>query len=167
MAALDAARKTRPARPRFVSRTADKFVIRASGQLIQAMAELGKHQGRSANSEVTFALTESLAGRVRARTERRCYEATLGPDLAGEVLMQVVKFDKSEMSGKSRSIIRLPDGIRMAIADSVDRKNATEARFQSMNSWVLDALVWWINHQRESYALLNACIALDLEGELA
>lgn len=166
-AALAAARKSRPARPKFVSRTADKFVVRASGQLLAAMAELGKHQLRSANSEVTFALSESLAGRVRARTERKCYETTLGPDLAAAVLKQVVPYDETEVIGRSKSIVRLPDGIRLAIADCVDRKNPTEPKFRSMNAWVLDALVWWINHQRKTYALLNACIAMNTEGELA
>lgn len=131
------------------------------------MAELGKSQGRSANSEVILAVVESLAGRVRARASRKIYETYLGPELATAVINQVIVFDKSGIRGTSKSLIRLPDGIRVSIAECIDRKTSIEPRLQSMNSWVLDALVWWINYQRETHALLDACIAMDSEGQLA
>jgi|SRR3990167_394943 len=158
-AALTAARHKPVPRPRNVSRTSDKFIVRASADLLNAMTELARLQGRSANSEFISALTESLGGRKTATAARNIYAKYLGEDLAGEVLLTVERFDAVMCMGEEASCIRLPEGVRSAVADLVDHKGGRG--FTTMQAWITDALVRWINVQRESDALLRACIARD------
>jgi len=69
LAALERARNQRMGKlPRKVinSRTADKFVIRGYVEIFDALNQIGKHHGRSQNSEVVAAILESLQGYRRS-----------------------------------------------------------------------------------------------------
>ena len=159
-AALTAARYKSVPRPRCVSRTSDKFIVRASADLLFAMTELGTLRGRSTNSEFISALTESLSGRETATAARNIYAKYLGEDLAAKVLLNVERLDAAMCKGKEEICIRLPEGVRSAVAELVDNKGG-KGTFPTMGAWITDALMWWINVQRESDALLRACIARD------
>jgi hypothetical protein len=150
------------------SMLADKFVIRARKKLIEVLEELGTRSGRSGNSEAVCAVTASLAGRHEALTSLNVLKAYLGPEKSAETLQQLTPFDLSTAYGPSKKVVRLPDGTRDAIAHLVDRSVAAgDGQFQSMNAWFLDAVVWWINHQQESAALLKACVDLDRDVRIA
>ncbi|HBO5516169.1 TPA: Arc family DNA-binding protein [Pseudomonas aeruginosa] len=161
--ALAAARVSMPVRPIYRSRTADKFVIRASIELLKAMTDLGKVQGRSANSEIICAVLESLEGRRKANVTRKVYVAYLGEEMVAHLMADVALFSEDQIRGGAKSVIRLPDGIRAAVAREVDRQRSEGGQLRSMQVWVLDALVWWINTQRVNYALLGACVSLDTD----
>lgn len=161
--ALAAARASMPQRPIYRSRTADKFVIRASTELLKAMTELGKVQGRSANSEIICAVLESLEGRRKANVTRKVYVAYLGEEMVAHLMGDVAFFNEDHIRGEAKSVIRLPDGIRGAVAREVDRQRSEGGELRSMQLWVLDALVWWINTQRANYAMLGACVSMDAE----
>jgi hypothetical protein len=158
--ALNNARGMKP-RPQFDSRTADKFVIRASSSLLDAVLVLGRIRGRSQNAEVVEALIASLAGRQRAIATRNIYAERLGTTMAALALASVERVDVIDSRGKSKRCIRLPDGIRSAVSDAVERSKKDTEHFSSMNTYVTDALVFWINNQRECDALLSACIDQD------
>lgn len=161
LAALSAAMRSNPPRPECNSRTAEKFVVRASNEVMAAMAALGKHQGRSANSEITCAVLESLAGRQRAITKRKVLSAYLGPEASQKVLQQQEPFDRASTRGEAKKVIRLPDGVRLDIWHAVERSIAEGGHLRSMNTWLVDAMFWWINNQRETYALLGACVEME------
>lgn len=159
--ALNNARGILKPRPEFNSRTADKFVIRTSRVLLDAVLVLGRLRGRSQNAEMVEALITSLAGRQRAIATRNIYVEKLGPTMAAVVLATVERVDVDERKGKEKANIRLPDGVRSAVADVVDRSKKDTERFSTMNAFITDALVFWINNQRECNALLSACIDQD------
>lgn len=64
--------------------------------------------------------------------------------------------------GRTLTVIRLPDGIRFRVAEAVAQSVAAGGPIRSMNSWFIDAMIWWINNQNETYALFSACVDLDL-----
>jgi len=150
-------------RPVYNSRTAEKFVLRISKEIKGAIEALGTLHGRSANSEIVFALKSSLEGRQEVTTDINSRMAYLGPERAALTLQQVVRLEARAAIGTSKKVARLPDGVRDGITDMVERSVAEGGNLRSMNSWCLDALVWWINNQRESHALLQACVELDQE----
>jgi Arc-like DNA binding domain len=162
--ALANARTPQQPRPTYSSRTADKYVIRSSRALIDAVTSLGKVHGRSANSEVVAAVMESLAGRQRTIATRNILVARLGQPLADQVLASVKRVGiepvKQPRFG-DQVVIRLPDGVRMSIAEAVARSKRETGRFPSMLAYVNAAIVFWINIQRECDALLSACMAMD------
>lgn len=162
LAAYEDAKRMYPSKRVSQSVTADKFVVRTTEEVREIMTNLGKHQSRSANSEITCAIMESLAGRQSAITERNALLAYLGPKHAAHVLAKIQPFDIAKSMGVSKKVIRLPDGVRNGIADTVSRSNENEDfQFSSMNTWVVDALVWWINIKTETYALLAASVQRD------
>lgn len=165
--ALNTARGIPQPRAQFNSRTADKFVIRTSRVLLDAVLAMGRIRGRSGNSEVVEALAASLAGRQRAIATRNIYAAQLGPTMAAAVLDTVERVALEQCRGKDKSNIRLPDGLRSQVADAVERSKKETVRFNSMNAYITDALVFWINNQRERSALLSACIDQDESLTLA
>jgi len=155
-----------PPAPRSVppSVLAEKFVVRARKRLIQAMEELGKRNGRSANSEAVRAATASLEGRHEAITSINVLKAYLGPERTAAALQEITPYVLATAYGTSKKVIRLPDGVRDGISDAVDRSVAiNDRKFPSMNAWFLDALIWWLNNQQELPALLKVCVELDRE----
>ncbi|MBJ2214115.1 MULTISPECIES: Arc family DNA-binding protein [Pseudomonas] len=161
LVALNNARGIPQPPSKFSSRTADKFVIRTSRAMLDAVLVLGRVRGRSQNSEVVEAVLASLAGRQRVIATRNIYAQKLGPTMAAVVLATVERFGEAESLGKDKANIRLPYGVRSAIADAVERSKRDTLRFRSMNTFITDALVFWINNQRECNALLSACIEQD------
>lgn len=146
-----------------MSRDADKFVLRAAREVIRAIEEMGKRQGRSANAEIARAAAASLSGRQEAVITQKALVAYLGPERSDQALQQIMLFNLAESKGRSKKVIRLPDGIRAGIADVVEQSIKDGGRFGSMNTWFVDAIVWWINNQRESNALLQAAVEMDRE----
>lgn len=162
LTALKLAMKNNLARPASSSSTADKFVVCTSKEIIAAMATLGELHGRSKNSEITCAVIESLAGRRQATTALKVLSAYLGSDASTKAILQVQQFDKAPSRGEMKTVIRLPDGIRFRVAEAVAQSVAAGGPIRSMNSWFIDAIIWWINNQNETYALFSACVDLDL-----
>lgn len=76
-------------RPRFSSRTADKFVIRGYVELFEELKGIGLHQGRSMNSEAVAAILDSLEGNLRSTARVRVLQAHLGRRLSAEVMAEV------------------------------------------------------------------------------
>lgn len=162
--ALTNARAQRQPRPKYNSRTADKYVIRTSRSLIDAVSELGKVHGRSGNSEFVAAVMESLAGRQRTIAMRNILIARLGQPLANQVLENVERVASEPVKQPrygDHVVLRLPDGVRMAISEVVARSKKETGRFPSMLAYVNAAVVFWINIQRECDALLSACMTID------
>ncbi|MCT8164028.1 Arc family DNA-binding protein [Pseudomonas sp. HD6421] len=161
---LNNARAQRQPRPKYDSRTADKYVIRTSRSLLDAVADLGKVHGRSGNSEMVAAIMESLAGRQRTTAMRNILIARLGQPLASQVLACVDRRPAEPVKQPryaDSSVLRLPDGVRMSIIEVVARSKKETGRFPSMVAYVNAAIVFWINIQRECDALLNACMMMD------
>ncbi|WP_323601074.1 Arc family DNA-binding protein [Pseudomonas putida] len=162
--ALNNARAQRQPRPKYDSRTADKYVIRTSRSLIDAVSDLGKVHGRSGNSEIVAAIMESLAGRQRTVAMRNILIARLGQPLAGQVLANVERRAAEpvvQTRDADKVVLRLPDGVRMSIIEVVARSKKETGRFPSMLAYVNAAIVFWINIQRECDALLSACMTMD------
>lgn len=162
--ALNNARAQRQPRPKYDSRTADKYVIRTSRSLIDAVSDLGKVHGRSGNSEMVAAIMESLAGRQRTVAMRNILIARLGQPLAGQVLANVERRAAEpvvQTRDADKVVLRLPDGVRMSIIEVVARSKKETGRFPSMLAYVNAAIVFWINIQRECDALLSACMTMD------
>jgi hypothetical protein len=162
--ALANARTQQQPRPKYSSRTADKYVIRSSSALFDAVTSLGKVHGRSANSEVVAAVMESLAGRQRSIAMRNILVARLGQPLADQVLANVERIGSEAIKQPRYAdniVIRLPDGVRLAIAEAVARSKRETGRFPTMLSYVSAAIVFWVNIQRECDALLSASMAMD------
>lgn len=130
---------------------------------MRAFEVLAKRQGRSTNAEIIISITSSLEGLEAAVTAQNARIAYLGHERAELVLQRITPFDVRTAIGKSKKVIRLPDGVRDGVTEAVNRSIAEGGKFRSMNSWCLDVLVWWINNQREANALLVACINLDKE----
>lgn len=160
--ALSAARIGPRPRPKYDSRTADKFVIRGFAELFEELAAIGLHQGRSRNSETVAAILEALGGNRRLLTVLNALKANLGHQLAEKVLAEVPDFQLTECRASDTFVIRLPPTVRDTIRNGVRNAVAPSgASAASMNQWVLNALEQWINMQRQHYALVTATIAMD------
>ena len=145
-------------RPRYSSRTADKFVIRGFEELFEELKGIGHHQGRSMNSEAIAAILDALDGHVRSRMQVKILKSHLGEGVSDRVLAEVPDFDLSACSAPDSFVVRLPPSVRDVIRDGV--KSATSGKV-TMKDWMLEALVDWINIQRQEYALLTAAIAME------
>lgn len=160
--AISAARNGPAPRPSYNSRTADKFVIRGYVELFSELAGIGKHQGRSMNSEAVAAILEALAGQRRNTAMLNILKTHLGQDLSERVLAEVPDFDLSKCKTPRKFVIRLPESARALIRDGVIEAIAESGdKSTSMNTWLLNALVEWIKSQRQQYALLMASIAME------
>jgi len=161
--ALRAARSGPKPRKKTDSRTADKFVIRGYAELFAEMSGIGLHHGRSANSEMVAAVLEALSGHERANATLRILKAHLGGEISERVLAEVPDFDLKKCKKPGKFIVRFPSQIREKVRDGVKRAASSGAgdRLSSMNKWFLEALVAWVNIQRQQYALLSAAIALE------
>jgi hypothetical protein len=62
-----------------------------------------------------------------------------------------------------KKVIRLPDGARDGVSNTVAQSVAEGGPFGSMNTWFVDAMVWWVNIQRQTHALELAAVELDQE----
>lgn len=142
----------------YSSRTADKFVLRGPHSLFDAVAELGNTQGRSVNSEIVQAIQAKIAGRQAASLTRQCLCARLGDTKAAFALAGIKPFDAQTGSETKKTVIRFPLGVREAIADAVDRAREAEGDSVTKNGWIVEALIWWVDVQRQTNALLGACI---------
>ncbi|MBP3061943.1 Arc family DNA-binding protein [Pseudomonas chengduensis] len=160
--ALSAARTGPAPRPRYSSRTADKFVIRGYSELFEELGGIGQHQGRSKNSEMVAAILEALSGNMRMKSVIMALRAYLGHDLADKVLAEVPDFILAECKVTDQFVIRLPPSVRDTIREGVSSAiSAKGASVRTMNQWVLNALEQWVNLQRQQYALTTAAIAID------
>lgn len=160
--AITAARTGPVPRQRYDSRTADKFVIRGFEELFSELDGIGKHQGRSMNSEAVAAILEALAGQRRNTGMLNILKAHLGPELSAKVLAEVPNFDLAKCNKPREFVLRLPPSVRNTIRDGVGKVVSEKgSRTKTMNTWVLEALVDWIQSQRLQYALLMASIAMD------
>lgn len=58
-------------------------------------------------------------------------------------------------------MVRLPPSVRDIIRDGVKKVTSREGGKISMRDWVLEALVKWVNSQRQEFALLTTIIEVD------
>lgn len=161
--ALRAARYGPKSRNQTDSRTADKFVIRGFVELFNELAGIGAYEGRSQNAEAVSAFLDALSGHKRSRTMLKVLKMHLGTEFATRVLAEVPNFDLKACKHSRKFVVRFPEQTRAKIRTGVDE--AIESKIvggpTTMNQWALDALVAWIKFQRQHYALLSACIAMD------
>lgn len=86
----------------------------------------------------------------------------MGGEVAGRVLAEVPSFDLAKCQTPRNFVLRLPPSVRDTIREGVVNAVAEQgSSVKSMNTWLLEALVEWINSQRQQYALLMASIAVD------
>ena len=164
--AVNAGRVAPVQRPKYDSRSADKYVIRGHEELFVELRAIGAHQGRSMNSEVVAAFLDALAGNRRSLAMLAILKGHLGENVASRVLSAVRDFDLTSCVTKKKFVVRCPPDVRDTIRDGVASATAAGAdnktpSWPSMNSWMLDALVNWVNIQRQHYSLLSAAIAMD------
>lgn len=167
--ALQAARVPPKSRVRVDSRIADKFVVRAYSELLQELAAIGVHEGRSANSEIVSGILEALAGYERSNATTRILRAALGEEVAEQVLAEVPTFEIALCTHPRKFVIRFPATVRETIRVGVKNVESIDDAIpqRSMNKWLLDSMVAWVNIQRTQYALLSAVVAHEkaLEGK--
>ncbi|QCT95406.1 Arc family DNA-binding protein (plasmid) [Stutzerimonas degradans] len=144
--------------PKYNSRTAEKFVIRGFHELFDQLALIGRHHGRSMNSEAVAAILDALNGNVRTETLLTLLRAGLGKEVSAQVLSNVPTFRLSACTTAFKFVVRFPPNVRESIRDGLAM---AQSDAPSMNQWLLDVLVHWINMQRQQYALVTAAIALE------
>ena len=161
--ALQASRIPPRPRPKGYSRIADKFVVRGHAELFSEIAAIGRHHGRSINSEMVAAVMEALSGHVRSKALLRILASNLGDSFAERVLADVSCFDLAECQEPAKFNVRFPPEVRDTVRQGVQKVlvRRTPGHPQSMNAWFLDALVAWVRIQRQQYALLSAAIELE------
>lgn len=156
--ALKSVRNGPPPRPKFDSRYADKFVIRGFVELFEELGGIGRHEGRSMNSEAVAAILDMLEGQVRSVAMLNILKEKIGNDMSQRVLAELPDFDLSSCKVTKKFVVRFPPNVRGSVHEDV--RQATSGS-SSMNHWVLKALVAWVNIKRQHYALLSAAIAID------
>ncbi|RJX72592.1 Arc family DNA-binding protein [Pseudomonas sp. LS-2] len=156
--ALNAVRNGPAPRPKYDSRTADKFNIRGYQELFDELAGIGRHQGRSMNSEAVAGILDALGGRVRSVAMLNILKANLGEEVSARVLAELPDFDLELCKTRSNCVLRFPPHVRETIRDGVANVTMDAT---TMNQWMLDALVQWVQVQRQQYALLTAAIAMN------
>ena len=160
--ALGAVRAGPVPRQKFDSRTADKFVIRGYESLWEELDGIGLHQGRSRNSESVAAILDALDGGVRSNAMLSVMIAHLGESVAEQILAEVPQFQLSRDTEPQKFVIRFPPKVRNVIKVGIaSAASAPGPHHSSMNTWVLHALVRWVNVQRKHFALLTAIIAMN------
>jgi len=150
-------------RAKYHSRTADKFVIRGNVDLFQALGDIGKHHGRSVNSEVVAAVMEAIDGHTRANALISILKANLGAEISEQVLAGVQQIEIDNGSEGVKFVVRLPEKVRDKVrTELVFTLPGNESdKGASMNTWFLAALSTWVNLQRQQHALLSASIELQ------
>lgn len=148
-------------RPKYSSRTADKYVLRGFDEVFSELEAIGRHQGRSMNSEVVAAILEALDGYKMSCGMLAILKSHLGRNVANEVLDQVPDFDLNLCSKPRKFVIRFPASVRDKIRDGVQTVLSEDGGKQSMNTWILNAVVEWIKFQRQQYALLSTSITMN------
>lgn len=143
------------------SRDADKFVIRANAGLNAQIRHIGQHQGRSQNSEVVAAILESLNGLGRIQATRNALIKYIGDELAQQVLSQVEVFQYDHSLPSKPFVVRFPDELRDTIKQNVRDAAKMGGVGRSMNTHLIIVLTWWVNTQRQIYALQNAAAELE------
>lgn len=143
-------------RPATNSRTADKFVCRGFPELWEEMKAIGKHQGRSLNSECVAAVLDKLSNHARSKALLAITMRQLGPK-AQEILdgIETLK-PKPTNRNENKFVIRFPDSVRDTVRDGVKEMFGV-----SMNTWYILCFIDWVNIQRRQYALLSAAMAMD------
>lgn len=159
LAAMTSAGAPIAKRPTYDSVMADKFVLRLSPALKSGLRGLSQQHGRSLNSEAGSAVLASLAGRVRETAMRNILVGQLGKHNAARVLLQVERFNEVDRKPTEKTIVRLPEGVRWRVTCVVTQFSDRTGGAQSMHSWMINALVWWVNIHYEIDALLTASIA--------
>lgn len=161
--ALQTARQGPISRNQIDSRTAEKFVVRGYSELFDELAGIGAYEGRSQNGEAISAFLDALSGHQRSRTMLKVLKQHLGVELADRILAEVPDFDLKACKHLRNFVVRFPGQTRARIKAGVDEAVASKKTGvpTSMNQWALEALVVWIKFQRQHYALLSACIAMD------
>lgn len=157
-----------PPRSTYKSRTADKFVIRGNVDLIQALSDIGKHHGRSINSEVVAGVMEAIDGHLRANALIGILKANLGKEISAQVLAGVPVLELENGSEPVKFVARLPEKVREKVRTDLvfTLPDMDSDKGVSMNTWFLTALVTWVNLQRQQHALLSASIELQGAGLL-
>lgn len=140
-------------KPAYSSRTADKFVLRGYEELIHELAELGKRQGRSTNSEMVMAVLDAMGQHKNSALMVKMIRGHLGEEVAEGVLAGVEALDPTAFKIPEKFNIRLPQNVREVIKAGLDSR--------SMNSWFLDAMYAWVRTQRQVNALMKAAIELN------
>lgn len=170
LAALERARNQRLAKlPRKVinSRTADKFVIRGYVEIFDALNQIGKHHGRSQNSEVVAAILESLQGYRRSSLLIDALVMKVGDKANAEIEDSYQKLDPALFKTPQKFVVRLPPNIRDTIREDIALAiEAEQHKSMSMNQWLIDALVKWVNVQRRTNALIEYSLGLDPSSNL-
>lgn len=151
--ALNAARVVPAPRAKVDSRIADKFVVRGYEELFDELKGIGRHQGRSMNSEAVAAILDALNKQTRSTAMLNILSAHLGDKVSSRVLAEVPDFVLNYCEKPDSFVIRFPPEIREAVTQA--------SKGWTMNGWCMDALVKWINMQRQHYALLSAAIAMN------
>lgn len=165
LAALERARNQRLAKlPRNVinSRTADKFVIRGYLELFEALSQIGQHHGRSQNSEVVAAILESLQGYRRSSMVIDALVIKIGDKANDEIQNSYQKLDPALLKTPHKFVVRLPPNIRDTIREDIALAiEAEQHKSLSMNQWLVNALVEWVNVQRRMNALIECALDMD------
>jgi len=165
LAALERARNQRMGKlPRKVinSRTADKFVIRGYVEIFDALSQIGKHHGRSQNSEVVAAILESLQGYRRSSLLIDALVMKVGDKANAEIEGSYQKLDPALFKTPHKFSVRLPPNIRDTIREDIALAiEAEQHKSLSMNQWLVDAMVEWVNVQRRTNALIEYSLGLD------
>lgn len=103
-----------------------------------------------------------MSGYQRSDCLTQILKTNIGEDLAQQVLAEVPNFDLKVCKVPRKFVIRFPDTVRDTVRKGLDDLASTvDGPQQSMNTWLLNALVAWVKIQRQQYALLNAALALD------
>lgn len=130
-------------------------------ELFEELKGIGLHQGRSMNSEAVAAILDSLEGNIRSTARVRVLQAQLGKKLSAEVMAEVGDFDLSVCVTPKKFVVRLPPSVRDIIRDGVNKATTGDGGVVFMRDWVLEALVKWVNNQRQEFALLTTIIEVD------
>lgn len=152
------AAKAKPViRPIMNSRIADKFVCRGFPELWEEMKAIGKHQGRSLNSECVAAVLDKLSGHTRSMALLAITTRQLGERASREIIADIEVLEaKPILRNGKKFVIRFPDDIRDTVRDGVKEMFGVSA-----NTWYVQCFVDWVNIQRRQYALLSAAMAMD------
>lgn len=128
------------------SRTADKFVLRISLELNNAIADVARSQYRNANSEIALAAISMLEDHRRLITMRNSLYNRLGAAVAEDVLANIHRIDPYE--GKPHTAnVRFPEGLR----EKLTSKGTTK------RDLVAQACSDWVFYSCQIEALLKCC----------